>query len=144
MKLEGSRVTPTQLRQKEASLQGDKADRWTVYVRERETKGLVGYTEVVWSPFEPDTLDQGMTCVLPEYRNRGLGRWMKAAMLVAVVRERPEVRRVRTGNATTNAPMLKINHELGFRPRLTRKDWQIDLEQVLTYLEQGPASAAGV
>ena len=129
------RVTSEQLRQKESSLHEGKTERWTVYARERETERLVGYTEVGWSPFEPGTLNQWMTCVLPEYRNRGLGRWMKASMLEAVVRERPQVKHVRAGNATTNAPILKINHEMGFRPYLTRKDWQVDLEQVLTYLE---------
>ena len=144
LKREDTKVTPDRLRQHEDSLQEDKVNRWTLYVRERETRSLVGYTEVLWSPFEPETLDQGMTCVLPEYRNHGLGRWIKAAMLLELVRERPAVRQVRTGNATTNAPMLKINHELGFRPRMTRKDWQVDLEQLSNYLEGRPASTASV
>lgn len=143
LKREEARITPGQLRQKEASLGKDKTERWTTYVREGATKRVVGYTEVVWSPFEPRVVDQGMTCVLPEYRNRGLGRWVKAAMLESVIGEHPEVKRVRTGNATTNAPMLKINHELGFSSRMTRKDWQVDLVQVLSYLER-PKTAASV
>ena len=77
--------------------------------------------------------------MLPEYRNHGLGRWLKAAMLAKVARERPLVRWVRTDNATTNAPMLKINEELGFRPYRGESVWQVDLEQVRAYLAQAPA-----
>ena len=66
----------------------------------------------------------------------------KAALLEAVLSKHPEVKRVQTGNATTNAPMLKINHQLGFRPRMTRKDWQVDLKQVLSYLERAQTTAS--
>jgi len=127
-------ATPDHLRRREAALEAENAERWTAYVRARDTSDVVGYTEVIWNPLVPETLDQGMTCVLPEYRNRGLGRAIKAAMLDAVMRERPTVKRVLTGNETTNAPMLKINHELGFLPLMVRKDWQIDVEQVMAYL----------
>ena len=135
-------VTLRQLRQREASQAGNKAKRWTAYAREKGTGKVVGYTEIFWSPFEPQTIDQGMTCVLPEHRNRGLGRWLKAALLGSVLDEYPQVERVRTGNGTNNAPMLKINRELGFSARLMRKDWQVDLGQVLSYLaapETAPA-----
>jgi len=133
-------ATPDHLRRREAALEAQNAERWTAYVRARDTREVVGYTEVIWNPLVPETLDQGMTCVLPEYRNRGLGRAIKAAMLDAVMRERPTVRRVLTGNETTNAPMLKINHELGFLPLFIRKDWQIGVEQVITYLAEAELS----
>ncbi len=70
-------------------------------------------------------------------RGRGLGKWLKAAMLEKVLRDRPQVRRVRTGNANSNAPMLKINYELGFKPYKTWTTWQVELEKVLEYLKAG-------
>jgi len=77
-----------------------------------------------------------MTGVFPEYRNKGLGRWLKAAMLEKVLKERPEVKYVRTGNADVNAAMLKINTELGFQPYMADALWQVEIDRVLTYLGQ--------
>ncbi|HEY3248436.1 MAG TPA: N-acetyltransferase, partial [bacterium] len=82
----------------------------------------------------PEIVHQRGTGVLPQYQNLGLGRWLKAAMLEKILRERPQVRRVRTGNADSNAPMLKINRELGFRPYVSNSIWQVELPQVEAYL----------
>jgi len=108
---------------------------WSMAVRERATGRLAGITEVAWHPNRPEILQQRGTGVLAEYQNLGLGRWLKAAMLEKVLRERPQVRRVRTGNADSNAPMLKINTELGFRPYISHYIWQIELAQVRAYLD---------
>jgi GNAT superfamily N-acetyltransferase len=59
---------------------------------------------------------QGGTAVDPTHRNKGLGRWLKAAMLQRLLDERPEVANVDTWNAGSNEPMLAINVALGFRP----------------------------
>jgi len=75
-----------------------------------------------------------MTGVFPQYRNQGLGRWLKAAMLERVLRERPEVKFVRTGNADSNAAMLKINNQLGFKPYIASALWQVELSKVQGYL----------
>ena len=104
-------------------------------VRERATGRLAGITEVAWHPNRPEILQQRGTGVLAEYQNLGLGRWLKAAMLEKILRERPQVKRVRTGNADSNAPMLKINTELGFRPYISHQIWQIELAQVQAYLD---------
>jgi GNAT superfamily N-acetyltransferase len=138
LEIEDVKWTKEELRQIEASLAEQKVERWTMYVREKKTGSLAGYTEVFWSPFEPETLYQGDTGVFPEYRGRGLGKWLKAAMLEKVLRDRPQVKRVRTGNANSNAPMLKINHELGFKPYKQWTTWQVELAQVLEYLRSSP------
>lgn len=135
LEIEDVKWTRKQLRQIEASLAERKTERWTMYVREKKTGNLAGYTEVFWSPFEPETLYQGDTGVLPEYRGHGLGKWLKAAMLEKVLHDCPQVKRVRTGNANSNAPMLKINYELGFRPYKQWTTWQVELEKVLGYLK---------
>ncbi len=41
---------------------------------------------------------------------------------------------MRTGNADSNAAMLKINNALGFKPYTSDALWQVELQKVLDYL----------
>jgi GNAT superfamily N-acetyltransferase len=134
LEFEDMHMTPEQLRQMEQMLFARGNQRWTFYVIEKASGKFAGYTETVWNPNRPEILRQDMTGVFPEYRNRGLGRWLKAAMLDKVLKERPEVNYVRTGNADTNAAMLKINNELGFQPYMATTLWQVEIDSVLEYL----------
>lgn len=79
------------------------------------TGAFAGYTELLFPPTWPTRSYQGDTGVDPAHRDKGLGRWLKAANLLAVIDERPQVERVLTWNAGSNDPMLHINHALGFR-----------------------------
>ncbi len=128
--------TPEHLRQVESALAEAGEERWTLYCRHQASGELAGYTEVYWRPERPELLGQGDTGVMPAYRGRGLGRWLKAAMLERVFAERPQVERIRTGNAGSNAPMLKINRELGFRERKRITVWQAQLDAVENKLSQ--------
>ncbi len=127
-------ITGEQLRQIEANMAAQGVERWTFYVQERPTGKLAGYTEMMFTPERPAVASQGDTGVFPEYRGRGLGRWLKAVMLEKVLAERPSVQFVRTGNADSNAAMLKINRELGFKPHLSQTIWQIETDKVRAYL----------
>ncbi len=124
------------VRQDEKSTFARGYERWTLYVREKETGDFAGYTEVIWNPNRPEIISQGITGVFTKYRNRGLGRWLKAEMLERILRERPQAKFVRTGNADMNAPMLKINNELGFKPYIAESVWQVETEKVAEYLSQ--------
>jgi GNAT superfamily N-acetyltransferase len=128
--------TAETIRQDEKSMTARGYERWTYYVREKESGDLAGYTEVVWNPNRPEIIYQEMTGVFPEYRSNGLGRWLKAAMLDKVLKERPQAKYIRTGNADSNAPMLKINNELGFKPYISRMTWQIETNKLADYLDQ--------
>lgn len=132
--IEDMHMTPERLRQMEESAFARGNQRWTMYVIDRATGKFAGYTETGWNPNRPEILSQYMTGVFPQYRNRGLGRWLKAAMLEKVLRDRPQVKYVRTGNADSNAAMLKINNELGFMPYMASTLWQVELQKVLDYL----------
>jgi GNAT superfamily N-acetyltransferase len=133
--------TPEQIREFEAATFAAGKQRWVAHVRDNKSSGIfAGYTAIFWHPNRPHIVDQGDTAVSPGFRNRGLGRWLKAAMLERLIRERPQVKFVRTGNANSNAPMLRINRELGFRPYLTKCRWQVETERLECYLER-PATS---
>jgi GNAT superfamily N-acetyltransferase len=75
-------------------------------------------------------VEQWDTGVDPAHRNLGLGRWMKAAMAFYLRENHPEVERIDTENAGSNAPMLNLNIEMGFKPILVQNVWQGDLATV--------------
>jgi mycothiol synthase len=134
--MEDRAFSAEQIRQEEQMLFARGYERWTLFVRERETGRFAGYTEVIWNPNRPEIVNQEMTGVFPEYRNKGLGRWLKAEMLDRILTRRPQVRFVRTENADMNAPMMKINNELGFRPYLAECYWQVERDRIADYLSK--------
>jgi GNAT superfamily N-acetyltransferase len=140
--LEDRKITKEELRERERSFSERKIQRWTMYAKHNTSGEFAGYTEVFWEISRPETLNQGDTGVYPKYRNHGLGRWLKASMTQKILREIPQAKRIRTGNANSNAPMLKINYEMGFKPYKSWTTWQIELEKVLKYLEETHAAKA--
>jgi RimJ/RimL family protein N-acetyltransferase len=139
LEMEDQKFTPELIRQNEHSLFARGNRRWTLYLVERVHGKIAGLTEVFWNPNRPMILNQGFTGIYPEYRNKGLGRWLKVEMMNKILNERPEAEFVRTGNANSNAPMLKINTEMGFKPYTANTIWQVETEKVESYL-----SASGV
>ncbi len=135
--VEDFHFSPEQVRQMEASLFADGTQRWVIYAVERSSGDFAGFTEIAWNPHRPDVCNQGGTGVWPQFRNHGLGRWMKAVMLQKLLAEYPQIRFVRTGNADSNAAMLKINNELGFKPYTSLCLWQIETSRLQEALSAG-------
>lgn len=81
----------------------------------REGGRIVGMTDVYWEPSRPMRVQQAFTGVDPAARGKGVGTRLKTAMLLFLHRRHPEAEWVDTDNATSNGPMLAINHKLGFR-----------------------------
>jgi mycothiol synthase len=114
--MEDETYTPELIRDFEGSLERKGTMVWTVAARHDATGELVGYTALFLPKHRRWQAEQGDTGVDPAHRDKGLGRWLKAANLLRLLDERPEAQVVDTWNATTNEPMLNINVALGFRP----------------------------
>jgi GNAT superfamily N-acetyltransferase len=136
LEVEDEKITPDFLRQIQQNLTAAGEQMWTLYILDRANQKLVGLTEVSWHPNRPMILNQGFTAVDATYRNKGLGRWLKATMMKKILEERPQVEFIRTRNANSNAPMLKINNEMGFQPYSSIAAWQVKLDQVENYLNE--------
>ncbi len=109
--------------------------KWILCLAKHKASGVyAGFTQTGWHHNRPNIGQQWGTGVDPAHRGHGLGAWLKSVMLETLMRKRPTVDRIRTGNADSNAPMLKINQTLGFKPFRDRIEWQIDVAKTLEIL----------
>ena len=121
--------TEQQVRDREEWLKQAGMESWLI-VAVHETSGQgAGFTEVQYDPRSGHVVWQGGTGVTAKHRGHKLGLWMKAVMLERILQERPHARFIRTGNANTNANMLAINTELGFRHAWSNTLWQLPLAE---------------
>lgn len=88
---------------------------------------MAGYTEILLPHGVPPQAQQYDTAVVPAHRGRGLGLWLKAAMVHRLLAEHPDVVEVETDNAEDNVHMLAVNRQLGFRPYRRTCEFQLDL-----------------
>lgn len=132
-------LTPTQVRETEEREAKMGLSHWNVLARHRTTGAYAGIHDIIRRPDNPEVMWVGATTVDPAHRGHALGKWMKAAMMLRIMDERPEVRDIRTGNAATNDAMLGINHAMGYRLLLTQHGCIADTADV-----RGRLDAAGV
>jgi GNAT superfamily N-acetyltransferase len=107
----------------EASLVAQNRAKVTTVARHDASGRLVGFTEVAIPLGAPESAWQHDTLVVREHRGHGLGFAMKLANLLAVHERHAEVRRINTGNAEENAPMIAVNEDLGFRVEAHSTEW---------------------
>jgi GNAT superfamily N-acetyltransferase len=95
----------------------------------RESDGAIsGMTDVLTFVYEPGFVRQQFTGVHPSARGRGLGKWLKAAMLEHVRTMHPDTIYMTTENAASNASMLAINRALGFQLHRAATTYQFSRE----------------
>ncbi|GAC1455733.1 MAG: GNAT family N-acetyltransferase [Candidatus Limnocylindrales bacterium] len=127
MRFADERVTAEQVREREAWSRKAGIERRLIVAVHEATGAGAGFTALGYDPRVPHVIQQGGTAVINGHRGHGIGLWMKAAMLEHVLAEWPAARYVRTGNAHTNANMLGINTQLGFRHTWSTIMWQLPL-----------------
>lgn len=101
----------------------------TAVARDLSTGGLVGFTYLQVPRTDPTLAYQQDTLVVREARGNRIGIRLKAAAALELMREQPEVTRIRTWNADDNGPMLEVNSELGYRPEGYLRVWERRLDR---------------
>jgi mycothiol synthase len=102
------------------------------YLIAKDGERWVGESALWHDRDAPDTLSQGMTGVVREYRGRGIATALKVRG-VRLARSLGK-RQIRTGNDSLNAPILRLYEVLGFRPESAR----LTFEQRLVTLPDTP------
>lgn len=128
-------LTVAQVRDRDAKRVAVGIGRWTMYIEDRVSGEFAGFTAISLDPHEQEIIHQGDTGVPIKFRGRGLGRWLKAAMIEKVANDLPTARLIRTGNEATNEPMIRINRDMGFEPVKTFNHWNFDLDNIEVYLK---------
>ncbi|HEY1454967.1 MAG TPA: GNAT family N-acetyltransferase [Candidatus Dormibacteraeota bacterium] len=127
-------VTPAQIREWEARMAMSGEVVHTLLTRESDGE-ISSITDVNWAPYRPAIIHQQFTGVLPSARGRGLGKWIKAAMLLHLREVHPQAEWISTDNAGSNAPMLGINKKLGFRQYRAATEYQVTRDAIAAKLE---------
>ena len=125
--------TPEEWRKREDKVR-EKGQTWITALVKEKNGDISGLTDVGYEPSTPAILNQYLTGVQKKYRGRGLGKWLKGAMLLKIRSEFPEVEVVSTGNATSNEPMLAINERMGFKLIREAYTYQVDVQKIKEYL----------
>ena len=99
-----------------------------LYLDEQGHEAVAGYSEVVLPGGTGPLARQNDTVVVRAHRGRGLGLWVKAAMLQWLLGAHPEVSRVVTDCAEGNVHMIAINEQLGFEPVGWRREFRLPLD----------------
>lgn len=128
--MEDEVMTPAMWREQEEKALANGDHCWILLARHRESGQLAGFTQFFFAPYSDDVAWQGWTAVHPDHRDRGLGRWLKAANCIRLLDERPAVEHVDTWNAFSNAPMLGINIEMGFQLLRGYNEWQAPTDRL--------------
>jgi len=68
-----------------------------------------------YSEAKPTQARVARTGVRREFQGRGLGKYLKATMMLDMHNHYPDVEVVDTNNFNRNLPMLSINDRLGFK-----------------------------
>lgn len=133
LQMDDWKATPEIVREQERMRKERGQEHRLVLAVDDATGRTASFTDLSWDPRVPHVIWQGGTATVPEHRGKGLGKWVKARMLLHVLEDVQQARWIRTGNADSNAAMLAINTKMGFRLAWENTVWQMPLADAQRY-----------
>jgi GNAT superfamily N-acetyltransferase len=92
---------------------------------------LSAMTETRLKPAREFLVYQGLTGVHNAFRGKGLGKWLKAAMLLEIRTRFQGAAYIEANNANVNAPMLYINEKLGYKLHKQYTTYKLQIADVI-------------
>ncbi|MFW9768307.1 MAG: GNAT family N-acetyltransferase [Candidatus Thorarchaeota archaeon] len=132
----GDRIITPELFRMYEDVSKKTGETWLTVLLHEKNGNISGLSDVVYTPSRVPLLQQMLTGVDQNYRGQGKGKWVKAAMLLRIREEFPDIKVITTGNATSNAPMIAINEKLGFKLHHEMYNMQIETEKLGEYLKK--------
>jgi len=109
---------------------------WNLAAVEAATGQCAGYTNLSFNPRHPALVQQFGTGVVRSHQGRGLGKLLKLEMLSRLKRDLPGARFIETNNAASNAGMIGINNDLGFKEYTVSHCYQVEAQRMLGLLDR--------
>lgn len=125
-------VSPEQIQARDKAFSEQGVDCLALFLVKDEE--LLGYTEVTISPNQPKLANQNMTGVKKAYRGKGLGKILKVSMLQRLLREYPNLSKIKTAIHVENSPSQGLNRSLGFKKVGAYKEYILTKESILNYV----------
>ena len=101
-----------------------------------EVGEIVAFSKMVRESKSREKAKQRLTGVHPDFRGKGLGKWLKAKMIRELFRRFPEVKKVQTGSLVGNLPMRRINEQVGYQAN-GDQEWEFILPLNILMLNAG-------
>lgn len=95
---------------------------------------MIGHSNALIAEADPSDAYQAVTGVNREYRGCGLSRWLKAALFFKVGEDFPANKTMTTVMRATNAPIQKVNAEMGYALQSSGYEFDVTAEGLRRYL----------
>lgn len=109
---------------------------WNLAAVDTASGECAGYTNISFNPRHPALVQQFGTGVIRSHQGLGLGKLLKLEMLHRLQRDLPGARFVETNNAASNAGMIGINNDLGFKEYTVSHCYQVETQRMLGLLDR--------
>lgn len=127
--------TPKSVREMEKTIRAA-GGQWITALARNRAGSIVGVTEVKHFPSRPSIIDQHLTGVRKSHRGAGLGKWLKAAMLLHVADEFPNAEQIVTSVAKRSKTIMALNESMGFVVRRENAEVSMSFHTLEAYLEK--------
>ncbi|NOR44811.1 MAG: hypothetical protein GQ534_04425 [Candidatus Delongbacteria bacterium] len=97
---------------------------------------LIAKTNVALNKDKPQSMHQYMTGVLKEYREQGIGKWMKGVMYLKLEKDFPDYEVIKTETHPENHGSKSISLQMGYKQVATLKEFKVSREKSEAFLKK--------